>query len=155
MVAGAPCTCTAGCITILHASTQCIQVTIHGAINAAKLQLCVLKQNILIGCRPCTQKLDRRHVHNEHVHILGVCACQSKSAMGQGCCTAMLWHACSWNFTRVAVYLVVQMDLSRWRAVCGGQLTFRWSLNRWQRQSRLANHAITHEPSLKSKNLRW
>ena len=84
--------------------------------------------------------------------IIWACArVNTSSATGQGCCTAKLWRACSWDFTRVAVYLVAQMDLSRWKAVCCGHLTFQWSLDRWQRQSRLANHAITHEPSLKSK----
>ena len=47
------------------------------------------------------------------------------------------------NFTRVAIYLVVQMDLSRWRAVHCGQLTFYWSLNRWHQQSRLAITPLT------------
>ena len=36
---------------------------------------------------------------------------------------AMLWRASSQDFTRVAIYLVVQMNLSRWKAVCCRQLT--------------------------------
>ena len=54
-----------GCITILDFMQLliCIQVTI--CINAAKLQLCVLKQTVGVG-----------YVHkdlDEHVHRLGVC----------------------------------------------------------------------------------
>ena len=44
----------------------------------------------------------------------------------------LLWRACSWDFTRVTVYLVVQMDLSRLKAVCCGQLTLHWTIDRWQ-----------------------
>ena len=36
---------------------------------------------------------------------------------------AILWCTCSWDFTRVAVYLVVQIDLSRWTVVRCGKLT--------------------------------
>ena len=115
VVAGASYTCTAAWMHhhILHASTQCMQVTIHVAINAVKLQLCVLKQNRLtVGCRICTQC------------TIWACARVSMSSVsGQGCCTAKFWplkclcfdgrRTCSQDFTRVAVYLVVQMDLSR------------------------------------------
>ena len=30
---------------------------------------------------------------------------------------AKLWHICSRDFTRVAIYLVVQLDLSKWKTV--------------------------------------
>ena len=55
------------------------------------------------------------------------------------------WHACSQDFARVAIYFVVQMDLSRWKGVCCGKLTLHWTLNRWQWPSRWANHAITKQ----------
>ena len=45
---------------------------------------------------------------------------------------AMLWNTCSQDFTRSAVYLVVQMELSRWKVVQCVQLTLHWTLNCWQ-----------------------
>ena len=65
VVAEALSTCTAGCITILHASTQCMQATT--AINAVKLQLCVLKWNS--RCRLCTQILSNTLVHAQSGHM--------------------------------------------------------------------------------------
>ena len=59
-----------------------------------------------------------------------------------------LWRACSRNFTKVAVYLVVQVYLSRWKVVRCGKLTLLWTLDRWQSgPSRRANHAITRQDS--------
>ena len=132
-----------------HISTQCMQVTI--AINAPKLHLCVHSSGTVgIG-----------YVHRRLSITMSMCtiwACarvntsSASGVPGQGCCTAKFRCACSWDFTSVAVYLVVQMDLSRWKAVCCGQLTIHWSLDHWQGQSRLTNHAIIHEPSLTSKS---
>ena len=64
---------------------------------------------------------------------------------------AMLWHACSWDFTRLAVYLVVQMNLSKWKVVCCGKLTLHWTLNCRQQPSRRANHTITRQQRIDSK----
>ena len=64
---------------------------------------------------------------------------------------AMLWRACSRDFTRVAIYLVVQMDLSRWNVFRCGKLTLHWILDCWQRPSRWANHAITRQQRIDSK----
>ena len=64
---------------------------------------------------------------------------------------AMLWCTCSRDFTRVAVYLVVQINLSRWKVVRCGKLPFHWTLVRWQRLSRVANHAITRQQCIDSK----
>ena len=90
--------------------------------------------------------------------IMGVCTCQIRvitthvhTARRARAKAAMLWRACSQDFTRVAVYLVVQMDLSRWKVVCCGKLTLHWTLNRWQRPSRWANHAITRQKRIDSK----
>ena len=55
------------------------------------------------------------------------------------------WHACSQEFTRVAIYFVVQTDFSRWKEVCCGKLTLHWTLDRWQWPSRWANHTITRQ----------
>ena len=65
---------------------------------------------------------------------------------------AMIWRACSRNFTRVAVYLFVQMELSRWKVVCSGQLTPGLSLADNGRQGAWAQHAaVTRQQSLKAK----
>ena len=62
------------------------------------------------------------------------------------CYSVLNWH----HLSRAVLWLFSYFN-SRWKAVCCRQLTFHWSLSRWQWQSRLANHTITHEPSLKSK----
>ena len=41
-----------------------------------------------------------------------------------GAKAAKLWRTCSLDFTMVAIYLVVQIDLSRWKVVCSGYLGF-------------------------------
>ena len=64
---------------------------------------------------------------------------------------AMLWHACSQDFSRVTVYLVVQMGLSRWKVVCCGKFILHWTLDRWQWPSRWANHAISGQKHIDSK----
>ena len=61
--------------------------------------------------------------------------------------TAKLWHTCSRDITWVAVYLVVQVDLLKWKAFRCGQPTFHWILDCRQWPSRWANYAISWEQS--------
>ena len=87
----------------------------------------------------------RVHVPDTHHH--NAC-CIQRGALAKA---AMLWRTCSRDFTRVAVYLVMQMDFSRWKVVRCGKLSLHWTLNRWQRPSRWANHAITRQQHIDSK----
>ena len=50
-----------------------------------------------------------------------------------------------------SIYLVVQMDLSRWKVVRCGKLALHWTLDCWQRPSRWANQAITRQQHIDSK----
>ena len=61
--------------------------------------------------------------------------------------------ACSRDFMRVAIYLVVQINFSGIKVVHCGQLNVHWNLNRWQLRmpSRWTNHTITHKSRFKSK----
>ena len=53
-------------------------------------------------------------------------------AMASWANAAKLRHVYSLDFTRVAVYLVVQVDLPKCKVVCCEQLTPHWNLNRRQ-----------------------
>ena len=125
----------------------CMQVTV--ANQCSQVQLVYLSRTVGVG-----------YVHRRLSSTISTCiiwACARLTRHHQWCKqraqykAAMLWRACSQDFTRVAVYLVVQMELSRWKVVCCGQLTLRWTLDRWQRPSRWAHHAVTRQQSLKSK----
>ena len=82
--AEALCTCTAGCITILH---EYMQVTIiHVVIQCSQgAALCTqAEQYLQLECWLCTQQ------YNEHMHNLGVCQSKHVISKGQGCCAAKL-----------------------------------------------------------------
>ena len=63
---------------------------------------------------------------------------------------AKIWHACSWDFTRVTVNLRYT-NLSRWKVVCCGKLALHLTLDRWQQPSKGANHIITRQQRIDSK----
>ena len=101
------------------------------------------------------------YVHRRHSNTVSMCkiwACTRLTCHHQWCKqhahakVTKLWRACSWGFTRVAIHLVVQMELCRWKVVCFGQLTLRWTLDCWQRLSRWAHHNVTRQQSLKQKS---
>ena len=142
MVAETSCTFTAGCITILHASNNSNQCSQAAALVYSS-------RTVWVG-----------YVHRRHSNTMSMCTiwvhARVNMSPANGVCrakAAKLWYACSRDFPKVTVYLVVQMNLSRWMAVCYGQLTFYWTLDHWQWQSRLENHAITHKTL--NQKLRW
>ena len=94
------------------------------------------------------------YVHRRLSNTMCTCtiwACARLTYDYQWCKQCAVWRACSRDFTRVAVYLVVQMELLRRKVVCCGQPTLRWTLDRWQWPSRWAHHAVTSQQSLKAK----
>ena len=119
VIAGASCT--------LDALPYCMQ-----------LLTCACKSN----SNQCNFVYSSRTVGVGSLSMCTIWACATSFSLMQGW-YKKLWHACFRDFARVTVYLVVQMDLSRWKVVCCGQLTLHWTLDRWQWQSKLANHSVT------------
>ena len=99
-------------------------------INAAKLQLCVLKQN---RSRLGTQKTYKYNTCAQSgcvsdqtcYHQLCMCCTRAK--------TAKLWHICSWDFTQIGVYRVIQMELSSLKqtVVLRHRKCLHWVVNLW------------------------
>ena len=82
-------------------------------------------------------------IYDQNKHVIRQVVCRAKAAK--------LWRACSHDFTRFTVYLVVQMDFYVERQFIVGSLLFTGLLNADNVASRLANHVIIHKPSLTSK----
>ena len=98
--------------THMHVSTLG-RVTVTMS-NTAKLHVCVIKQSGRNRQKTMTiwACAKFKTLHYSFTHAV------------QGAKVAKLGHICSWDFTWVAKYLVVQMDLSRWKAVVVGSLLF-------------------------------
>ena len=110
------------------------------------LVLIIIIMMIIIKIKRGTVGVGYVHRRPSNTKLMSVLACPGHAAM--------LWCTCSRDFTRVAFYLVVQMDLPRWKVVCCGQLTLHWTLDHWQQPSRWANHAITRQQCIDSKMYR-
>ena len=117
--------------------TSCMLVTV---VSHASCSFVYLSRTVWVG-----------FVHRRLSNTMSTCKIINRCKLHALAKTAKLWRDCSLYFTRVAVYLVVQMDLSRSMVACCGQLAFHWTLNHWRWPSRWANHAITRQQCIDSK----
>ena len=121
--------------TNLHASTLG-RVTV--ATNTANQQ-----SNKSRLCR-----LHRRHTGSSTMSTeqSGACVKYTITAAWTKAATAKLWCACIRDFTWIAVFLVVQVDFSKWKAVCCGQITLHWTLESPTKFFKVSrSHTITCE----------